>query len=77
MACEDCNWILEPGKILRIRPTGDTRIWKIPVQFQSYTDEDASWEPMSIIQHQFPRFDLGDKVSFGPDGNVQTPIMNV
>lgn len=34
-------------------------------------------KPMSIIQHQFPRFDLGDKVSFGPDGNVQTPIMNV
>lgn len=54
MACEDCNWILEPGKILHIRPTGDTSTWKIPVQFQSYTDEDASWETYEYNSASIP-----------------------
>ena len=47
---------------------------EVLVRWKDVPTFEDSWEPFEVIQHQFPDFNLEDKVRFWVAGNVKPPI---
>ena len=67
---------LEPKTVLGIWPgfSSGTTTLEVLIKWQGLQDHEASWEPLALIQEQFPAFHLGDKVPPQPRGIVRPPI---
>ncbi|GJZ16263.1 ty3-gypsy retrotransposon protein [Tanacetum coccineum] len=60
---EEMEVMLQPEKVLAVRNRGTINDNKeLLIHSKNLPEHDASWEPMSNIEHQFPNFHLEDKV---------------
>ncbi|GJW15685.1 ty3-gypsy retrotransposon protein, partial [Tanacetum coccineum] len=60
---EEMEVILQPQKVLTVRNRGTNDDSKeLLIHWKNLPEHDASWEPMSNIERQFPDFHLEDKV---------------
>ena len=62
--------------VLGIRPSvhGPPSIREVLIQWADLPPFEASWEPFSTIQQQFPDFPLEDKGKLWAAGNVKAPF---
>ena len=69
----ELEWLVEPESVLDSRITDQE---KVLVQWKGLPLFEATWEPIEVIQCQFPAFQghLEDKVILASGGNVRPPI---
>ena len=67
---------MELEKVLGVRPSteGPPGTLEVLLQWKGLPVFEATWEPFSIIQEQYPTFHLEDKVNLWAAGNVRPPI---
>ncbi|KOM33390.1 hypothetical protein LR48_Vigan01g294600 [Vigna angularis] len=62
-----------PNKVLnrRVQQHEEEQREQVLVEWQEGGADSATWEDRSLMQEQFPEFDLGDKVGFQEGSNVR------
>ena len=68
--------IVEPSAVLGVRSGAgrDMQGAEVLIQRKGLPPLEATWEPYSVIQQQFPFFHLEDKVKVGRGSNVRLSI---
>ena len=67
---------MQPEAVLGVWPSPSQKNCgpEVLIQSQGLPDHEALWEPLAVIQEQFPSFHLEDKMPLQPEGNVRPPI---
>jgi hypothetical protein len=68
--------VLQPVDILQSRQLvqGKKTIQQILVQWENLPEEEATWEELEEFRHQFPNYNLEDKVEVIGGSDVREPI---
>ena len=72
----DLELLLEPKALLgyRVSSSSSPHDIKVLIQWKDVPAHDATWEPYTLIQNQFPSFHLESKVTLGARGINKPPI---
>lgn len=73
---EDLEMVVEPSTVLGVRSGAgrNMRGAEMLIQWKGLPPLEATWEPYSVIQQQFPFFHLEDKVKVGERSIDRPPI---